>query len=69
MEHTTRGNLPKIVGECEFPLTAQRCVTTIITDIADIDMSSEALMLCGTAPGWSVADVQRLTEPRLIFSR
>ena len=69
MEHTTRDNQPKILDECTFPLTAQRCVTTIITDIADISISQEGLWLGGTAPGWSPADVQRLTEPTLNVSR
>ena len=66
MEHTTRDNMPKILDECEFPLTAQRCVTTIITDIADIDVRTEGLVLVGTAPGWSAVDVQRLTGPELV---
>ena len=69
MEHTTRDNQPKILSECTFPLTAQRCVTRLITDIADIAVQPEGLVLTGTAAGWSAGDVQRLTEPELIFSR
>ena len=65
MEHTTRDNQPKILNECTFPLTAQRCVTRIITDIADISIGPEGLVLDETAQGWSPSDVQRLTEPEL----
>lgn len=68
MEHTTRNNDPKIMNECTFPLTAQRCVTEIITDICDIAVTGNGLALTGTAPGWSAADVQRLTEPELRVS-
>ena len=66
MEHTTRDNEPKILNECTFPLTAQRCVTRIVTDIANITIRPEGMVLDKTAPGWSPADVQRLTEPTLI---
>ena len=66
MEHTTRDNRPKILNECSFPLTAQGCVTEIITDIADISVTERGLVLTGTADGWSAEDVQRLTEPDLI---
>ena len=66
MEHTTRDNSPKILNQCSFPLTAQGCVTEIITDIADISVTERGLVLTGTADGWSAEDVQRLTEPDLI---
>ena len=68
MEHTTRNNEPKIMNECTFPLTAQRCVTEIITDICDITVTDNGLVLTGTAPGWNPDDVQRLTEPELTVS-
>ncbi len=69
MEHTTRDNEPKILNECTFPLTAQRCVTRIVTDIANITIWPEGMVLGKMAPGWSPEDVQRLTEPSLMMSR
>ena len=53
MEHTTKSDEPKIVKECTFPLTAQRCVTDIVTDIAVISVSENGLKLEECAPGWS----------------
>ena len=65
MEHTTKRNEPKILKECDFPLTAQRCVTDIVTDIAVISVSDDGLTLMETAPGWNTADVQKLTAAPL----
>ncbi|CAI8035858.1 Succinyl-CoA:3-ketoacid coenzyme A transferase subunit B, partial [Geodia barretti] len=70
MEHTTRRNLPKnILRECEFPLTAQRCVTDIVTDIAVISVTDQGLVLEECAPGWNPEDVQALTAATLQFQR
>ncbi len=65
MEHTTRRNEFKIVKECDFPLTAQRCVTDIVTDICVISVTDGALTLEETAPGWTADDVQALTAAPL----
>ena len=66
MEHTTRNNAFKIVEECDFPLTAKRCVTDIVTDICVISVTDEGLLLEETAPGWSADDVQALTGTALL---
>ena len=68
MEHTTRNNLPKILKKCEFPLTAQRCVTDIVTDIAVISVTEHGLVLEECAPGWEPEDVQALTAATLQYS-
>ena len=66
MEHTTKEGAPKIVKKCSYPLTCLACVTTIVTDLAVIDVISEGLALRETAPGWTIEEVQQLTEARLI---
>ena len=68
MEHTTKKGKPKIVNQCKFPLTARKCVSLIVSDLAVIEVSSEGLILKELAPGWSVEEVQALTEPKLIIS-
>lgn len=65
MEHTDRHGAPKILNQCTFPRTAQRCVTEIVTDLADITVTENGLVLTATAEGWSASDVQRLTEAPL----
>jgi 3-oxoacid CoA-transferase B subunit len=65
MEHTTKEGAPKIVRECTYPLTGLACVTTIITDLAVIDIRPEGLTLREVAPGWTAEEVQALTGTRL----
>ena len=64
MEHTTKDGLPKIVRECTYPLTGLQCVDIIITDLAVIDVAPSGLVLRELAPGWSAAEVQKLTEAK-----
>ncbi len=66
MEHTTKEGAPKIVKQCTYPLTCLACVTTIVTDLAVIDVLPEGLVLRETAPGWTSEEVQQHTEARLI---
>jgi 3-oxoacid CoA-transferase B subunit len=68
MEHTTKDGKPKIVEQCTAPITARDCVDLIITDLAVIEVTPEGLLLKEVAPGWSAAEVQALTEPRLIVA-
>ena len=68
MEHTDRSGSPKIVTQCSFPLTAPRCVSLIVTDIAVMAVGEDGLTLIEVAPGWTAQDVQELTEPSLSIS-
>jgi 3-oxoacid CoA-transferase subunit B len=64
-EHTTKDGKPKIVKTCSVPLTAPECVDLIVTDVAVIEVKDNGLLLKELAPGWSVDEVQALTEPAL----
>ncbi|MCC7540299.1 MAG: CoA transferase subunit B [Deltaproteobacteria bacterium] len=68
MEHVAKGDRPKILHECKLPLTGQRVVHRIITDLAVIDVTPDGLLLREVAPGHSAADVQKLTEPTLLVA-
>lgn len=68
MLHTTRDGEPRIVRECTFPLTARRCVSLIITDLAVIEVTGRGLVLKETAPGWTHKEIQGLTGAPLIMA-
>jgi len=57
MEHTTRDGMPRILAQCTYPLTAARCVSLIVTDLAVIAVTPSGLALREVAPGVSLEEV------------
>ncbi len=68
MEHTTRDGRPKILRQCSLPLTGLKVVDTIATEMAWIRVTPSGLILDEIAPGLTLEDVQRATEPELMVS-
>src|SRR5712691_5747525 len=68
MEHATKDGQPKILKKCTLPLTGVGVVHTIVTEMAYIRVTPNGLLLEEIAPGLSVADIQKATEPKLILS-
>src|SRR6266404_4519902 len=66
MEHTARDGTPKILEHCTLPLTGQRCVDLIVTDMAVIEVVPEGLVLREIAPDTSVEAVKKATATELI---
>jgi 3-oxoacid CoA-transferase subunit B len=65
MEHFAKDGAPKILRECNLPLTGRKVVHRIITELACIDVTPEGLVLREVAPNISARDVQERTEPTL----
>ena len=68
MTHNTRDGKSKIVKELSLPLSSPECVDITVTDLGVIEVTPEGLVLKEVAPGWTAAEVQALTEARLVIS-
>jgi 3-oxoacid CoA-transferase B subunit len=69
MEHTMPNGGLKILKQCTYPLTAPNCVDLIVTDLTVIEVTKKGLLLKEIAPGWTVEEVQAVTEPKLIVAK
>jgi acetate CoA/acetoacetate CoA-transferase beta subunit len=63
--HVDKAGRSKIKSRCSLPLTAERCVTRIITDMAVIDVTDDGLHLIEIAKEVSLQDVLDATEAPL----
>ena len=63
MEHVAKDGSHKIVQECTLPLTGQRVVERIITDLAVMDITDDGLVLRELAPGVTEKQVREATGP------
>src|SRR5947207_12985330 len=68
MELVARDGSKKILKKCSLPLTGKKCVNTIMTELAVIDVTPQGLVLREVAPGVTAEDVQKATEPTLRVS-
>jgi len=63
MEHTDKKGRPKIMKQCEFPLTGRTCVSRIITDLCVFDVDfTNGLTLIELADGVTVDEVRAKTD-------
>ncbi|MFW0778273.1 MAG: CoA transferase subunit B [Rickettsiales bacterium] len=62
MDHNAKDGSAKLVNECTLPLTGQRVVDMIITDLGVFTISEKGLALIELAPGVSADEVKEKTE-------
>lgn len=67
MEHTQKG-APKILKECNLPLTAAGQVDMIITEMGVMRITPEGIVLTEIHPEFTVEQVQAATDAKLIIS-
>ena len=60
-DHVSKDGTPKIVAECDLPLTGLRCVDIIISDLAVFDVTENGLVLRAMAPGVTEQELREKT--------
>lgn len=66
MQHTDKEGNPKILKECKLPLTGQKCVSKIVTNLAVFEIKDNKLHLLETAPGVDLDTVKKYTEASFV---
>lgn len=61
MEHVAKGDAHKILRECNLPLTGQRVVNRIITDLGVLDVTDSGLKLVELAPDVTLEELRAKT--------
>jgi len=67
MTHTAKGS-PKILKECNLPLTAAGQVDLIVTEMGVMKVTDKGLLLKELGPGVTIEDIKAATEAELIIS-
>ncbi len=67
MEHVNKNGEPKLLKNCNLPLTGTKCVDRIITDLGVFDVTSKGLMLIEIAPDVRVEQILDQSEAMIIL--
>lgn len=67
MLHTQKGN-HKILEKCTLPLTAEKCVSKIITEMGVMEVTPEGIVVTELHPDFTKEEIQAATGCKLIFS-
>lgn len=67
MQHVSKDGESKILNECSLPLTGVNCVSTVVTELAVLELEkNKGFRLIERAPGVSVDEIRKATAAPLI---
>jgi 3-oxoacid CoA-transferase subunit B len=66
MEHTARDGSPKLLTQCNLPLTGKAVVNRVITDLAVLDVAADHFRLIELAPGVDLEHLQSRTDAPIV---
>lgn len=67
MQHVSKEGESKILPECTLPLTGVKCVSTVVTELAVLELERDkGFRLMERAPGVSVEEIKKATAAPLI---
>lgn len=66
MEHCAKNGSSKLLKRCTLPLTAQRCVSVLVTELAVFEFRYGQLVLTEHAPGVSLELIRQKTDAEFI---
>lgn len=67
MFHLQKNN-PKILEKCTLPLTAEKCVDLIVTEMGVIKVTDNGLVVTELYPAYTKEDIQAATGAKLTFA-
>lgn len=65
MQHTSKDGKSKLLKECTLPLTGEKCIKKIVSDLAVLEVTDDGFVLLERAPGVSVEEIKNATEGKL----
>lgn len=66
MQHRDKAGNSKILKKCTLPLTGEKCIHRVVTDMAVLELGAKGFILKEFAPGLSVDEVKSATAADLI---
>lgn len=66
MQHMDKKGNPKLLKECNLPLTGTQCIDLVVTDFGVFDFKDQSFVLKEMAPGLSVAEIIQATGAPVI---
>lgn len=65
MQHRDKAGNSKLLPKCTLPLTGERCIQKVVSDMAVVEVTREGFLLKELAPGLTVDDLKAATAAPL----